>query len=207
MKQLSKVIFFRSFFSSKNDSKRNSEVFSLLKMIPNRIPRFFLIRKWFLTEFQGFSHPKMFRNGIPRVFLFCEMVWNGILRVFLFRENVLNGILRVFLSRELVWNGILRVFLFRENVRNGIPRLFLFRELVRNGIPRVFLFRKLVRNGIPRVFLFRETGEIPTELLSVPSCSVFRGIILLSENGNPIRHLFYNVAIPFSFDEKGGGKG
>jgi hypothetical protein len=138
MKQLSKVIFFRSFFSSKNDLKRNSEVFSLLKMITNRIPRFFLFRKWFLTEFQGFSHPKMFRNGIPRVFLLCEMVWNGILRVFLFRENVWNGILRVFLYRELVWNGILRVFLFRENVRNGIPRVFLFRELVRNGIPRVF---------------------------------------------------------------------
>jgi hypothetical protein len=162
-------------------------------MIPNRIPRFFLFRTWFLTEFQSFSHPKMFRNGIPRVFLFCEMVWNGILRVFLFRENVWNGISSVFLYRELVWNGILRVFLFRENVRNGILRVFLFRELV--------------RNGIPRVFLFRETGEIPTELLSVPSCSVFRGIIFLSENGNPIRHLFYNVAIPFCFDEKGGGKG
>jgi hypothetical protein len=36
-----------------------------------------------------------------------------------------------------------------------------------------------------RGFLFRETGGILTELPSVPTCSEFRGIIFLSENGNP----------------------
>jgi len=34
-------------------------------------------------------------------------------------------------------------------------------------------------------FLFRETGGIPTKQWSIPSCSVFRGIILLLEIGNP----------------------
>jgi hypothetical protein len=96
MKQLSKVDFFRRFFSSENYSEWNSEVF--------------FFQKWFRTEFRGFSHPKMVQNGIPRVFLF--------------RETVRNGILRVFLLREMVQNGIPRGLLFREMVQNGIPRFF-----------------------------------------------------------------------------------
>ncbi len=52
-------------------------------MIQTVILRFFLFQKWFGTEFQGFSHPKIVRNGIPEVFLFREMVQNGILRDFL----------------------------------------------------------------------------------------------------------------------------
>ncbi len=80
-----------------------------------------------------------------------------------------------------------RSFSHLKMVWNGIPRVFLFREMVRNGIPRVCSFREMVRNGIP-VFLLLETGGIPTELLSVPSCSVLRGIICLSENGNPSKN-------------------
>jgi hypothetical protein len=117
-------------------------------MIQNGISRFFLFQKGFGTEFRGFSHPKM------------------------------------------VWNGILSVFLFRETLRNRIPRVFLFREMVRNKIPRVFSSKKwfgtefwgffLPRNGLElnsEVFLFCETGGIPTELPSVPSCPPFHGII------------------------------
>jgi hypothetical protein len=89
--------------------------FSLPKMIRNGIPRFFLFRKWFRTEFRGFSHPKM------------------------------------------VWDGTSKGF-----------------SLPRNGSEQ---------NS--EVFLFRETSGIPTELPTVPSCSVFHGIIFLSENGNP----------------------
>jgi hypothetical protein len=60
---------FQSYLSSENDLGRNSKIF--------------LFQKW-LTEFQGFSHPKMVQHGIPRAFLFREMVWNGIPRIFLF---------------------------------------------------------------------------------------------------------------------------
>jgi hypothetical protein len=57
-----------------------------------------------------------------------------------------------------------------------------------NGLERNSKGFSLPRNGSERnseVFLFRETGGIPTELPSVPSCFVSRGIIFLSENGNP----------------------
>jgi hypothetical protein len=61
--------------------------------------------------------------------------------------------------------------------RNGLVQnseVFLFQKMVWNGILRVFL-NGLVLNS--EVFLFCETGGIPTELPSVPSCSAFRGII------------------------------
>jgi hypothetical protein len=58
-----------SFFSSENGSERNSEVFSSenglernskvydSKMVCNGIPRVFSSKKWFGTEFRGFSLP------------------------------------------------------------------------------------------------------------------------------------------------------
>jgi hypothetical protein len=57
---------FPSFFSSKNDSERNSEVFS--ENDSERNSEAFLFRKWFETEFRGFSQPKIVRNGIRGVF-------------------------------------------------------------------------------------------------------------------------------------------
>jgi hypothetical protein len=84
-------------------------------------------------------------------------------------------------------------------VQNGIQRVFLIREwfgtefrgfsLQRNGSERNSDGFSLPINGSERnseVFLLRETGGIPTELPSVLTCSIFRGIIFLSENGNPI---------------------
>ncbi len=93
-----KVVFFRVFSVQENGlewifecfplrrigSDQNSEVFSIPKKIRNGIPRFFLLQKWFGTEFRGFSHPEMIRNGIPRVFFSREMIQCGIPRVFLF---------------------------------------------------------------------------------------------------------------------------
>ncbi len=58
----------------------------------------------------------------------------------------------------------------------------------KNGLERNSKGFFLPRNSSERnseIFLFRETGGIPTELPSAPSCFVFRGIIFLSENGNP----------------------
>jgi hypothetical protein len=91
-----------------------------------------------------------------------------------------------------------RIFICSENDSERNSEVFFFRKwfgtefrgffqpkMVRNGIPRVFLFQEMVRNEIPRFFLLRETGGILTELPSVPTCSEFRGIIFLSENGNP----------------------
>ncbi len=69
-------------------------------------------------------------------------------------------------------------------VWNGIPRFF----SSKNGLEWNSQGFSLPRNGSERnskVFLLLETGGIPTELSSVPSCSVLRGIIFLSENGNP----------------------
>ncbi len=96
------------FFSSKNGSAQNSEVF--------------LIQKWFGTEFCGF---------------------------------------------------------FSSEKRFGME----FQEFSpsRNGLEQNFEGFSLPRNSLElnsEVFLFCETGGIPTELLSVPSCPAFRRIIL-----------------------------
>ncbi len=75
----------------------------------------------------------------------------------------------------------------------------------KNGLERNSKGFFLPRNGSERnseVFLFRETGGIPTELPSVPSCFVFRGIIFLSENGNPIRGSRCNVTMLSSSNPK-----
>jgi hypothetical protein len=89
-------------------------------------------------------------------------------------------------------------FFFSEMIRNGIPRFFLIQKwsgtefrgfshpkMVWDGTPKGF---SLPRNGSERnfeVFLFRETSGILMELPTVPLCSVYRGTIFLSENGNP----------------------
>jgi hypothetical protein len=133
MKQLTKVIFskvffffqqlfgmeFRGFFSSKNGSEWNSEVF--------------LIQKWFGTQLRWFF-------------------------------------------REMVRNGISRVFLFREMVGNKIPRVFSSEKWLGTEFRGFFSSKKWFGTEF-RGFLFCETGGILTELLSVPSCSAFRGII------------------------------
>jgi hypothetical protein len=50
-------------------------------------------------------------------------------------------------------------------------------------VPSVFLFYEMVLNEIWSPF--RETEGIPTEWIKISVCSVFRGIIFFSENGNP----------------------
>jgi hypothetical protein len=117
-----------------------------------------------------------------RVFSVLKMVWNRFSSVFS-SENSLEWNSEFFFLPQMVRNGIPKFSLLKM-VWKGIP-WFYHSKMVWNGIPRVF-FRP--RNGSERnseVFLFRETGGIPTELPSVPSCFVFRGKIFLSKNGNP----------------------
>jgi hypothetical protein len=109
-------------------------------MIRNGTPKFFIFQKLFRTEFRGFFSSK---NGSER-----------------------NS--EVFLIQK--WF----VTKFQRLPRNGLEQNSQGFSLQRNGSERNSEF-----------FLNRETGGIPTELLSVKSCSVFRGIIFLSENGNP----------------------
>jgi hypothetical protein len=110
---------------------------------------------------------------------------------------------RSFFCSKIIWNGIPR-FLTSKNgsernseeyslPRNGSERNSDGFSLPINGSERNSEGVSLPRNGseqnsegfsLPRngsewnseVFLFRETGEIPTELPSVPTCSEFRGI-------------------------------
>jgi hypothetical protein len=135
-----------------------------------------------MVFFRVFSVPK---NGLERIFvgfLFQKMVRNVILKFFLFRKWF--GIeFRVFSLPKMVGTEF-QGFSLPKIVWNGIPKFF----LSENGSEWNFKSFSLPRNGLERnseVFLFRETGGILTELQSVSSCSVFRGIIFLSENGNP----------------------
>jgi hypothetical protein len=85
----------------------------------------------------------------------------------------------------MVQNRILRVILFREMVWNRTPRVTY--SLAINGSEWNSEGFSLPRNDSERNsegFLFRKTSGIPTELPSVPSCSVFRGNFFLLENGN-----------------------
>jgi hypothetical protein len=82
----------------------------------------FCSRKWFGTDFQVFSLPKMVCNRIPSYFFLPKMIRNGIPK-FSLLKMVRKGIPR-FYHPKIVWNRIPRVFLFREMVRNGIPRFF-----------------------------------------------------------------------------------
>ncbi len=109
----------------------------------------------------------------------------------------------------MVWNGFSSVF-SSENSSEWNSEFFFFQKWFETEFRSFllwkwfgkefqgFIIRKLFgtefqgfslpRNGSEwnsEVFLFRETGGIPMELPSVPSCLVFRGIIFLSENGNP----------------------
>ncbi len=126
-------------------------------MIRNGIPRFFLFRKLFGTDFRGFSLPKIVRNRIPRVFLIQK--WFG---------TEFQG----FFSSEK-W--------FRMEFR----AYFSSKKWFGTAFWGFFSFEKWFGTELWG-FFFCETGGIPTELPSVPSCSVSCGIIFLSENGNPI---------------------
>ncbi len=130
-----KSSLFPSFFSSENDSERNSKVFSLPKIVRNRIPRFFSSKNGLEWNSKVFSLP---RNGSERNSKgFCLLINTS------------------------------------ERNSEGF-------SLPKNG---------LEQNS--EVFLFRETGGIPTELLSVPSCSVFLGIIFFVGKWQPYSCMTY----------------
>ncbi len=85
------------------------------------------------------------------------------------------------------------VFSFPKMVRNGIPRFFLFRKWFETEF-RGFFSSENSSERNSEIFLFRETSEILTELPSVPSCSVFRGIIFCQKmatlcSGTDRRHI------------------
>jgi hypothetical protein len=129
-KQLTKVVF--------------SQVFSLLKMIRNGIQSLFcsendleqdsevfLFRKWFGTEFRGFSQLKMVRNGIPRGFIFREKFgtelrwffssekWFGTeFRWCFSSENWFGTEFREFFSSEKWFGTEFRAFSLPQNWRN-----------------------------------------------------------------------------------------
>ncbi len=110
------------FFSSENDSERNSEVFSLPKMVLNGILRFFSSKNGSKRNSRGFSLPRngsewnseglslprngsegnskvsLLRNGLERISKGFSLPRNGSERteVFLFRET--GGILTELLS-------------------------------------------------------------------------------------------------------------
>ncbi len=96
------------------------------------------------------------------------------------------------------------MFSLPKMVQNGIPSFFFFQNgsernsevfssengkernskvlSFKNGLEQNSKDFSLPRNGSElnsKVFLFRETGGTPTELPSVPSCIVVRGIIFL----------------------------
>ncbi len=124
----------------------------------------------------------MVLNGfLKRVF--CSKNWLGKeFRSYFFSKNGSELNSEVFSLLKMVETEF-RGFSFPKIVWNRISRFF----LSENGSEQNSKNFSLPRNGLERnseVFLFRETGGIPIELPSVPSCSVFRGIIFLSENGN-----------------------
>ncbi len=99
-------------------------------------------------------------------------------------KNDLERISKCFLFRKL-FGMKFRVFFLPKMVRNGIPKFSLL-KMVWKGIPR-FYHSKIVWNGIPRVFLFQEMvwSGIPRFFSSAKQAEFRRGIIFLSENGNP----------------------
>jgi hypothetical protein len=128
----------------------------------------FSVKKWFGTDFQVFSLPKIVRNGIPSFFS---------------SENGSERNSEVSSSE----NGLERnsKISSSENGSERNSKVF----IVENGLE--WNGFSLPRNSSERnskVFLFRETDGISTGLPSVPSCFVFRGIIFVSENGDP-RHM------------------
>ncbi len=103
--------------------------------------------------------------------------------VFLFLELVRNGLLKFFLIRKW-FRTEFRGFFSSKNGSEWNPEVF----SSKNGSERNSEGFSLSRNGSEwnsKVFLFSETGKILTELPSALSCSIFRIIIFLSENGNP----------------------
>ncbi len=100
--------FSEVFFSSENDLERNSEVFSLPKMVRNGIPRFFSSKNGLEWNSEGLSLPRngseqnsevsLLRNGLERISKGFSLPRNGSERteVFLFRET--GGILTELLS-------------------------------------------------------------------------------------------------------------
>ncbi len=138
-------------------------------MIRNRIPKFFLFRKLFRTEFLGFfSLPKMVWNRIPRFF------------------SSKNGSER---------NSV--GFLFQEMDRNKIPRVFLFQEKVQNGFPKVFSSKKWLGTEFRGFFSSQKWFGTKFRCFSLPrnrrnsngnaTCTVLFSIPrnnFLSESGN-----------------------
>jgi hypothetical protein len=97
---------------------------------------------------------------------------------------ILNGFLGVFCYVELVQTEF-QSFSFSKNDLEWNSEVC---SLPRNCSKQNSEGFSLPRNGSERnseVFIYHKTGGIPTELMSVPSCSVFIGIFFLLENGNP----------------------
>jgi hypothetical protein len=128
-----------------------------------------------------FSLPKMTQKRIPRFFLFPK--WFGTdFKVFLIQKWFRTEFQGFFSSEKWFGTEFRGFFLPRKGTEQNYEGF----SLPKNGSEQNFL-----------VFLFHKTGGITTQLPSVPSCSVFCGIIFLSENGNPnclaVEHLHIRV--------------
>jgi hypothetical protein len=103
----------------------------------------------------------MIQNRIPKFFSSeYDTEWNS----------------EVFSLPKVVWNGIPKF----SPSKNSSERNSVGFSLLRNGLEWNSEGFTLPRNGLElnsKGFLFRQTGGIPRELPSVPSCSAFRGII------------------------------
>jgi hypothetical protein len=115
--------------------------------------------------------------------VFCSQKWFGAdFQVFSLPKLIRNGI-PSFFSSENSSEQNSEV----SSSENGLKRNSKVLSF-KNGFEQISKGFSLQRNGSEwnsEVFLFRETGRIPTELPPVLSCFVFRGLIYLSENGNP----------------------
>ncbi len=114
-------------------------------------------------------------------------------------KNGLEGTFGCFLFQK--WFGTKVWGLFSsENGSERNSEVFSLLKMVRYKIPRFFSSKNGLeknsegsppRNGSERnskVFLFCETGGIPTELLSVLSCYVFRRLIFFVGKWQPYSH-------------------
>ncbi len=122
--------------------------------------------KMILKVLACFFGPWMVRNEFPTGFPFADwFIW--ILNIFVFRGSVRNKIAKFPELLSLTkWFGDFYLLQNYSEWNSKDLSVFLFYEMVRNGIPSFF-------------------GSDRMNQISV--CSVFRGIISFSKNGNPWR--------------------
>jgi hypothetical protein len=137
-----------------------------------------------LNELKGFFFCLMVRIKIPSVCLFCEMHRKGIPNIFIFGTRL----------RRSESFSLLRTWFGTNSESFNLPRM------VRKKSQSSEYF-SLLRNGLElnsELFIVRRTARTRILSLSIPRnwrnsegmnqisiCSVFRGIIFFSENGNP----------------------